>query len=145
VADALSDRCAHFNALSTEHFVVESARGIAVGESGSRAWRYLATLSSAPVGVGFLAHTRFAVGFLTAAISVIVLLGVFTYVRLVETAQEDIAALSSPVYPSLLRTLVPGAEDTSDACRSAWPNEMLPSARRHRGEVSSRSPLPPPS
>jgi len=86
---------AFFNALMTEHFVLESARSITVSESSSRSSLYLTTLSSSLVAFGFLAHTPFALGFLGAIIPVIVLLGAFTYERLVETSLEDVAALAA--------------------------------------------------
>lgn len=95
-AAELGDRPqAFFNALLTEHFVLESARGITVSESSSRASLYLTTLSSSLVAFGFLAHTRFAGGFLATVIPVVVLLGIFTYERLVETSLEDVAALAA--------------------------------------------------
>ena len=95
-ATALTDRPqAFFNALLTEHFVLESARGITVSESSSRASLYLTTLSSSLVAFGLLAHTHFADGFLATVIPVVVLLGVFTYERLVETSLEDVAALAA--------------------------------------------------
>jgi hypothetical protein len=86
---------AFFNALLTEQFVLESARGITVAESSSRSALYLTTLSSSLVGFGFLAHTPFAIPFLAAIIPVVVLLGAFTYARLVETSLEDVAALAA--------------------------------------------------
>ena len=81
--------------MLTEHFVLESARGITVSESSSRASLYLTTLSSSLVAFGFLAHTRFAGGFLATVIPVVVLLGIFTYERLIETSLEDVAALAA--------------------------------------------------
>src|SRR4051795_3244997 len=95
-ASALADRpLAFYNALLTEHFVLESARGITVSESSSRASLYLMTLSSALVAFGFLASTPFALGFLAVIIPVVVILGIFTYERLVQTSLEDGAALAS--------------------------------------------------
>ena len=94
--EELSDRPqAFYNALLTEHFVLESARGITVSESSSRASVYLMTLSSSLVAFGFLAQTPFAYGFLGVMIPVIVILGFFTYERLIQTSLEDIAALNS--------------------------------------------------
>lgn len=58
---ALPDRPqAFFSSLLTEHFVLESARGITVAESSSRASLYLMTLSSSLVAYGFLAQTPLA-------------------------------------------------------------------------------------
>jgi len=86
---------AFFNALLTEHFVLESARGITVSESAGRSTLYLTTLSSSLVAFGFLAHTPFALGYLATVLPVVVLLGVFTYERLVETSLEDVVALAA--------------------------------------------------
>jgi hypothetical protein len=95
-ADHLADRpTAFYNALLTEHFVLESARSITVSESSSRSALYLTTVSSSLVAFGFLAHTPFAPAFLAAVLPAVVLLGIFTYERLVETSLEDMAALAA--------------------------------------------------
>jgi hypothetical protein len=131
-ARALADRpLAFYNALLTEHFVLESARGITVSESSSRASLYLMTLSSALVAFGFLASTPFAVGFLAVIIPVIVILGVFTYERLVQTSLEDVAALASiqrirRYYGSLL----PGADRYFPIPPGDAPNELLEIGQR---------------
>ncbi|SMH38216.1 hypothetical protein SAMN06295885_1468 [Rathayibacter oskolensis] len=131
--EALSDRAgAFYSALLTEHFVLESARGITVSEASSRAALYLTTLSSALVAFGFLAQTDYALGFLTVIIPVIVLLGIFTYERLVETSLEDVAALDAiqrirAVYSATL----PGAAKYFPRPSGPHaPNEMLPIGRR---------------
>jgi hypothetical protein len=127
-AEELSDRpTAFYNALLTEHFVLESARSITVSESSSRASLYLMTLSSSLVAFGFLAQTPIAFGFLGVIIPVVFLLGVFTYERLVETSLEDVVALASiqrirRFYASLL----PGAEAYFPLPRGKHaPNELL--------------------
>lgn len=131
-AAALADRpLAFYNALLTEHFVLESARGITVSESSSRASLYLMTLSSALVAFGFLASTPFALGFLGVIIPVVVILGVFTYERLVQTSLEDVAALASiqrirRYYASLL----PGAERYFPVPGGKAPNELLEIGQR---------------
>ena len=130
---ALADRPgAFYNALLTEHFVLESARGITVSESSSRASLYLTTLSSSLVAFGFLTHTAFALGFLAVIIPVVVLLGIFTYERLVQTSLEDVAALASiqrirRFYGSLL----PGAAAYFPMpVGKHAPNELLDIGRR---------------
>jgi len=91
--------------------VLESARGITVNESSSRASLYLMTLSSSLVAFGFLAQTPLAFGFLGVIIPVVVLLGIFTYERLVETSLEDVVALASiQRIRAYYSTLLPGAE-----------------------------------
>lgn len=126
-AGALADRpLAFYNALLTEHFVLESARGITVSESSSRASLYLMTLSSALVAFGFLAATPFAAGFLAVIIPVIVILGVFTYERLVQTSLEDVAALASiQRIRRYYGTLLPGAGRFFPIPPGSAPNELL--------------------
>jgi hypothetical protein len=86
---------AFFTALVTEHFVLQTARGTTVSESSTRASIYLTTLSSALVAFGFLADTDYARGYLAVVVPVVVLLGVFTYERLVQTSLEDVVALAA--------------------------------------------------
>jgi hypothetical protein len=132
-AASLPDRPAAFlNALLTEHFVLESARGITVTESSSRASLYLTMLSSSLVAFGFLAPTRYAMGFLAVIIPVVVLLGVFTYERLVQTSMEDIAALTAiQRIRRYYGTLLPGAGAYFAVPRGRHaPNELLEIGRR---------------
>jgi len=120
------------NALLTEHFVLASARGITVSESSSRASLYLMTLSSSLVAFGFLSRTSFAFAFLGVVIPVIVVLGVFSYERLVETSLEDVAALAAI---QRIRTfysgLLPGAQEYFPVpAGPRAPNELLDIGRR---------------
>jgi hypothetical protein len=111
-AGALPDRAAAFlSALLTEQFVLQSARGITVSESSSRAALYLTTLSGALVAYGFLADTDVAPAYLAVVLPIVFLLGAFTWERLVQTAFEDIIALSSiQRIRSYYATLLPGAD-----------------------------------
>jgi hypothetical protein len=132
-ASALTDQpTAFFNALLTEHFVLQSIRGVTVSESSTRASIYLMTLSSSLVAYGFLARSEFAVGYLAVVIPVIVLLGVFTYERLVQTSLEDVVALQAMQrIRSWYGTLLPGADAYFPQPRGAHaPNEMLDIGRR---------------
>jgi hypothetical protein len=132
-ARSLGDRpTAFFNAMLTEHFVLQSVRGVTVAESSTRASIYLMTLSSSLVAYGFLARSAYATGYLGVVIPVVVLLGVFTYVRLVQTSLEDVAALEA--IQRIRRwygTLLPGAETYFPRPRGPRaPNEMLDIGRR---------------
>ena len=131
--EALSDRAgAFYSALMNEHFVLESARGITVSEASSRAALYLTTLSSALVAFGFLAQTDYALGFLMVVIPVIVLLGIFSYERLVEISLEDVAALEAiQRIRAVYSTTLPGAAKYfPHPVGPHGPNEMLPIGRR---------------
>jgi hypothetical protein len=79
------------SALVTEHFVLQSARGVATSEAGSRASLYLTSLSGALIALGFIAQVgeRFDT-FAAAVLPAIFLLGEFTYVRLLENSIEDV-------------------------------------------------------
>lgn len=132
-AGALGDAPAAFlSALLTEHFVLQSVRGVTVSESSTRASIYLMTLSSALVAYGFLARSTYAAGYLAVVVPVVTLLGVFTYVRLVQTSLEDVAALEA--IQRIRRWyggLLPGAETYFPVPRGPRaPNEMLDIGRR---------------
>jgi prepilin signal peptidase PulO-like enzyme (type II secretory pathway) len=79
------------SALVTEHFVLQSARGVATGEAASRSSLYLTFLSGALIALGFIAQVaeRFDT-FAAAVLPAIVVLGEFTYVRLLENSIEDV-------------------------------------------------------
>jgi hypothetical protein len=80
-------------ALSTEHFTLQGARSQTMSESSARASVYVFSVSSALVALGFIGQLS-DVGdvFNTFALTVLptlYLLGVVTFVRLVECGAED--------------------------------------------------------
>jgi hypothetical protein len=79
------------SALVTEHFVLQSARGVATSEAGIRASLYLTALTGALVALGFIAQVgeQFD-AFAAAVLPALFLLGEFTYVRLLENSIEDV-------------------------------------------------------
>jgi hypothetical protein len=81
-------------ALTTEHFTLQTARSATIADSNGRSALYLATVSSAVVALAFigqLAHTGPAFFlFALALLPALVLLGILTYLRLVQTATEDL-------------------------------------------------------
>ncbi len=88
------DRQALLTALTTEHFTLQGARGSTVSESGSRAGLYISAVSSALIALGFIGQaselgTPFDVFALTVLPTLFVL-GIFTFVRLIESSVEDI-------------------------------------------------------
>src|SRR5687768_7210818 len=92
MADA-PDRGELLTALTTEHFTLQGARSQTMNESSSRAALYIGAVSSTLVALGFIG--QLAPGgdtFNTFALTVlptVYLLGVFTFVRLVECGVED--------------------------------------------------------
>jgi hypothetical protein len=81
---------AFMSALVTEHFVLQSARGVATSEANGRAALYLTSLTGALVALGFVAQVgeQFD-AFAAAVLPALFLLGEFTYVRLLENSIED--------------------------------------------------------
>ncbi len=80
-------------ALSTEHFTLQGARSQTMSESSARASIYVFSVSSALVALGFIGQVS-EVGdvfnvFALTVLPTLYLLGVVTYVRLVECGAED--------------------------------------------------------
>jgi hypothetical protein len=75
------------SALVTEHFVLQSARGVATSEAGTQASLYLTALTGTLVALGFIAQVGEQ---FDAVLPALFLLGAFTYVRLLENSIEDV-------------------------------------------------------
>jgi hypothetical protein len=80
-------------ALTTEHFTLQGARAQTVSESAARASLYLIAVSSTLVALGFIGQVS-AVGdpfrvFALTALPTLYVLGLFTFVRLVQSVAED--------------------------------------------------------
>jgi hypothetical protein len=89
------NRQALLTALTTEHFTLQGARSQTVSESAARSSLYLGSVSSALIALGFVTQVSGAGGEVFQLFSLTVLptlffLGLFTFVRLVETSVEDI-------------------------------------------------------
>src|SRR5918999_2511649 len=88
-ADA-PDRQALLTALTTEHFTLQGARAQTAGESASRASLYIFSVSSTLVALGFIGPSgRTFEVFALTVLPTLYVLGVFTFVRLVECSAED--------------------------------------------------------
>jgi hypothetical protein len=88
------DRQALLTTLTTEHFTLQGARASTVAESSARAAMYLGSLSASLVSLGFVAQLSasgdtFRV-FALVVLPTVFVLGIFTFVRLVESSVEDI-------------------------------------------------------
>ena len=100
---------AFMTALVTEHFVLQGARGQANAEMTGRAALYLATVSSTLIALGFVARDRSAfVPFAAAVIPSLLILGEFTFIRLIAASIEDLQYLYAiQQIRSYYRSLVP--------------------------------------
>ena len=101
---------AFMTALVTEHFALQGARGQTSAEMTGRAALYLATVSSTLIALGFVARDRSAfVPFAAAVIPSLLILGEFTFIRLVAASIEDLQYLYAiQQIRSYYRSLVPG-------------------------------------
>ena len=104
------ERSTFMTALTTEHFVLQTAASTTVTEASARASLYLMTLTSSLVAIGFTAGTRAFAPLVSTVIPLIVVLGIFAIVRLVDTGVENVAILNRVAYiRSFYRTLSPNA------------------------------------
>ena len=87
------DRQELLTALSTEHFTLQGARSQTASESASRASLYILSVSSTLVALGFIGQAS-EIGntfdvFALTVLPTLYVLGVFTFVRVVECGAED--------------------------------------------------------
>jgi hypothetical protein len=87
------DRQQLLTALTTEHFGLAGARAQTTGESSSRAALYISSVSSTLVALGFIGQIT-EVGdtfniFALTALPTLYILGLFTFIRVVESGVED--------------------------------------------------------
>jgi hypothetical protein len=93
--DEPSQRSALLSALTTEHFVLQAANSSTYAEASARSSLYVMALSSALVTIGFLSGSaELLMPFAATVLPAIFLLGIFTVVRLVETALESMHCLA---------------------------------------------------
>ena len=88
------DSQAVLTTLTTEHFTLQGARSSTVSESSARSALYLGSLSASLVALGFVAQIS-ATGdtfrvFALVVLPTLFVLGLFTFVRLVENSIEDL-------------------------------------------------------
>ena len=78
------------SALTTEHFVLQTANNSTYSEASARSTLYVMALSSSLVAMGFVAGSSdVLVPFAAIVLPAVFVLGIFTVVRLVETALES--------------------------------------------------------
>ena len=82
---------AFMTALVTEHFVLQGIRSTLTAESASRAALYLGSLTGSLIALGFVATNGAVLGpFAAAIIPALLILGEFTYWRLVQIGVDEL-------------------------------------------------------
>ena len=129
--DEQSDRTALLTALTTEHFVLQTANNSTYAEASARSTLYVMALSSSVVAMGFVASsTDLLVPFAAISLPAVFLLGIFTIIRLVESALESIQCLNGIArIRSYYRTLGPEAARHFAPEYGRWPEVEPPALR----------------
>ena len=126
-----SERTALLSALTTEHFVLQTANNSTYSEASARSTLYVMALSSSLVAMGFVAGSRdVLVTFAAIVLPAIFVLGIFTVVRLVETTLESRHCLHGIArIRAHYRTLGAEAARHFSAERGRWPEVEPPALR----------------
>lgn len=133
--DGPTDRTALLTALTTEHFVLQTANNATYSEASARSSLYVMALSSSLVAIGFVAgSTDLLVPFAAIVLPVVFLLGIFTVARLVETALDSMYCLQGIArIRGYYRSLGPEAERCFSPEHGRWPESDDPALRLGRG------------
>ena len=132
--DDPAGRTALLTALTTEHFVLQTASNATYAEASARSTLYVMALSSSLVAIGFVAgSTQALIPFAATVLPAVFLLGIFTVVRLVETALENMHCLRGIArIRGYYRTLGPEAARQFSTKLGRWPEAETPSLRLGR-------------
>lgn len=135
-------------ALTTEHFVAQTAASTTVTESTARASLYLMTLSSSLVAIGFTSGTQAFAPLVSTVIPLVVVLGIFAIARLVDTGVENLAMVTHIAHiRSFYRTLSPDAAayfpdvtlDTDNAAAPATATHPTITTKAHRRWMGAKA------
>jgi hypothetical protein len=130
----MDERCeaaALLSALTTEHFVLQTANNSTYTEASARSTLYVMVLSSALVAMGFVAGSSgVLIPFAAIVLPAVFVLGIFTVVRLVETALESRHYLNGIArIRGYYRTLGPEAARQFSLENGRWPEAEAPALR----------------
>src|SRR5688572_21401803 len=131
MVDEHSERTALHTALTTEHFVLQTANNTTYSEASARSTLYVMALSSSLVAMGFVAGTTdLLIPFAAIVLPAVFVLGIFTVVRLVETALESMQCLNGIArIRGYYRTLSPEAAHYFAPKYGRWPEGESPALR----------------
>jgi hypothetical protein len=129
--DEKYEQSASLSALTTEHFVLQTANNSTYSEASARSTLYVMALSSSVVAIGFVAgSTDLLIPFAVIVLPVVFLLGIFTVVRLVETALDSMYCLQGIArIRGYYRTLGPEAARYFSPEHGRWPETESPALR----------------
>jgi hypothetical protein len=123
---------AFLSALTTEHFVLQTAANATVSDAAARSSLYVLALSSSLVALGFASRSREVfVPFIAIVLPAVFVLGVLTVLRLVDTALENMRYLTGIArIRRYYRTLSPEAAACFAAGHGRWPEAQSEPSQR---------------
>ena len=129
--DERSEQTALLSALTTEHFVLQTANNSTYAEASARSTLYVMALSSSVVAMGFVAgSTDLLLPFAAISLPAIFFLGIFTIVRLVESSLESMQCLTGIArIRGYYRSLGPEAARHFATNYGRWPEVEPPALR----------------
>jgi len=119
------------SAMTTEHFVLQSANSSTYAEASARSSLYVMALSSSLVAIGILSSSsQFALLFTAIILPSLFVLGLFTVVRLVESSLESMHYLTGIArIRAYYRSLGPEAGRHFAIESGRWPETPSPAMR----------------
>ncbi|HMI58055.1 MAG TPA: hypothetical protein VK511_08405 [Gemmatimonadaceae bacterium] len=123
-----SNHAAFVTALTTEHFVLQTAASSTIAEAAARSTLYVMALSSALVALGFASQSPSVfLPFALLALPGIFILGIFTVVRLVDTTLENQQYLTGIArIRGYYKSMVPEAGRYLRSDTARWPEAPKP-------------------
>ncbi len=125
--DEATKHAALMSALTTEHFVLQTASSSTISEAAARSSLYILSLSSSLVAIGFMSQSpEMLLPFVAVVLPILLLLGLFTVVRLVDTTIENLQYLIGIArIRRYYRSLSPEAEQYFSVNTGRWPEVTL--------------------
>ena len=119
---------AFLSALTTEHFVLQTAASSTIAEAAARSTLYVMALSSALVAMGFASRSPTALlSFGLVVLPAVFILGIFTVVRLVDTTLENQQYLTGiSRIRGYYKTLSPEVTRYLRSDTARWPEAPVP-------------------
>jgi hypothetical protein len=89
--DDAAKHSALMSALTTEHFVLQTASSSTISEAAARSSLYFLSLSSSLIAIAFISQSpELLLPFVAVVLPVLLLLGLLTVIRLVDTTVENL-------------------------------------------------------
>ena len=126
--DDQANHAAFVTALTTEHFVLQTAASSTIAEAAARSTLYVMALSSALVALGFASQSQSVfLPFALVALPGIFILGIFTVVRLVDTTLENQQYLTGIArIRGYYQSMTPEARKYLRSDTARWPEAPVP-------------------